>query len=392
MKKLAFLLSILFLISCSNTQVLVKQQEYDAALERLVRSLTKNPANSKKIAQLDYVLIQSNSAEMSAIERLKTSGQPDIWDETLERYLRVDERQQKAGSLPDTTLHVLQYEFIDLTAYIEQSVKKAAEYHYALALKYQKSERPFEKEQAYPHLVRVNDLMPGYREVTTLLENFKTIEPVFIQYKVRNFFSGYLPHGLSRELKYFDLSDLNTHQFRFHQKARYVDRFDFSISIEITDVKISPENTQELYYVETAHVQDGIGYRLDEEGNFKYDSLGNKIEYPLLKTIACYVSETMKEKGMKIGGTVEITDLLTGNVTASKYIEGETRFLHRSAKFKGDLNALSPETFELVGTKDMSYPDDLKMILRASDRFKVNVVNFIADELKKINQQLSRNE
>jgi tetratricopeptide (TPR) repeat protein len=392
MKKLAFLFGILFLISCNSAQMLIKEQEYDDAIDRLVKSLTKNPTNSKKAAQLDYALIESKSAEISAIERLKTSGLPEIWDETLERYLRVDERQQKVGSLPDTTLRLMQYESSDLSGYIGQSRKKATGYHYAIALKHLESEHPFEKEKAYPHLVRVNELMPGYRDAATLLENFKTIEPVFIRYRVNYSYPGYLPQELKRELKFLDLSELNTHQFRFHEKAKHVERFDFLISVEITDVKILPENTQDIYYVETAQVQDGIGYRLDEEGSFRYDSLGNKIEYPLLKTIACYVTETNKEMGMKIGGTVEITDLATGIVVAGKYVVGETRFLHRSAKFKGNLNALSPETFQLVGAKDMSYPDDLTMILRAGDRFKLNVVNFITDELKKINRQLSRNE
>jgi hypothetical protein len=389
MKKITYFLALLLVFGCSTTDRLIEEQNYAEAADQLIGSLKKSPADNENIAKLDYVLIKSNSNKMARIEELKMSGQPDIWDEVLAIYQKSDDFQQKIKTLADTTLSLMKYEFRDYSGFITQARNKATEYHYALAKKLLEKEDIAAKQQAFKSLKRANRLTPGYKDAEQLIAQFEAIEPVFIYYHVRNNFSGFLPHELRQELKYLDLSQLSTYQYRFKQKSGE-ENFDFAITIDILDVKISPENTEELYYVETAKVQDGIGYKLDDEGDFVYDSLGKKIEYPLLKTIACYVTETVKEKAMLIGGRVEITDLAKDRVIAGQYITGETKFKHRFAKFKGDLNALSPETMELLGTKDMEYPSDIAMILRAGDKFKYNAVDFILAEMKKIDQELSK--
>jgi hypothetical protein len=389
MKKIVYYLALLLMFGCSTTDRLIEEQNYDEAAGQLVESLKKSPADSEKIAKLDYVLIKAGNKKMTRIEELKMSGQPDIWDEVLALFEKSDELQQTVKTLPDTTLSLMRYEFRDYSDLITKARNRATKYHYALAKKLLEKEDIAAKQQAFNSLKRANRLTPGYKDAEQLIAQFEAIQPLFIYYDVRDKFTGFLPHELRQELKYLDLSQLSTYQYRFQQKSGK-ENFDFAITIDILDVKISPENTEELFYVETAKVQDGIGYKLDDEGDFVYDSLGKKIEYPLLKTIACYVTETVKEKAMLIGGRVEITDLAKDRVIAGQYIKGETKFRHRSAKFKGDLNALSPETMELLGSKDAEYPSDITMILRAGDKFKYNAVDFILAEMKKIDQELSK--
>jgi hypothetical protein len=286
----------------------------------------------------------------------------------------------------------MQFKPADYVAFSNQARDKATQFYYAAAKKQLESNIPQDHQLAYKNLLKVDELTPGFKDVDKLLGDFKKIEPIHILYKVTNLFPGYLPNELEKELKYLDLSTMNTPQIQYHKKPNKADSIAFSIAIEIHDVKIAPENTREVYYVETAKVQDGIGYRLDENNNFIYDSLGRKIEFPLLKTIACYVSETIKEKSILIGGSVEITETATGKGIAKRNIAGEAKFLNRSAIFKGDINALTAETFELVGTKEAEYPTDLEMILRASDRFKLNSLEFILAEMSKLNPVLTKIE
>lgn len=392
MKKLTIILAALILYSCSTTDYLLEKQQYDEAIDKLVQTLEKRPTDQKKIASLDYALIETSSRDLAAVERLKQSGQPDIWENVLYLYHQIKQRQVKLDNLQDTTQRMMQYKIVDYSPHILQAQTNAAAYHYALALKHLESDQFLEQQLAFKHLSRADELIPGYRDTKKLLEKFGDFEPVYLHYKVRNHFRGYLPRELVQELEYLDLSALSTYRFRFTDRAGGRENIRFNITIDILDVKISPENTQELHYVETAKIQDGIGYKLDDEGNFMYDEDGKKIEFPMLKTIACYVTETRKEKSMRIDGRVEIADVATNAVIARQYINGKTIFSNRSAKFKGDINALSPETFELLGTKEAEYPDDLPMILQAGDRFKVNAVNYILEEMKAINQRLSKNE
>lgn len=392
MKKIMSVLTVVLLFSCTNTNKLIEQKKYDEAVDALVLSLQKNPTDAKNIAQLDFVLIESSGNEKAQIDKLKLSGQPDIWDEVLLYYQQLDIRQQKVIPLSDTTRSLMQFKPVDYSGYIRQSCEKATQYHYTLAKKQLESKDRHDHQKAYQNLLKVNELTPGFKNVEQLLGDFKVVEPVQIFYKVVNSYRAYLPHDLEKELKYLDLSSLNTTQYQFHKKQNQADEFNYTILIDIREVKIAPENTQEIYYVETVKVQDGIGYKLDENGNFVYDCLGRKIEFPLMKTIACYVSETVKEKSLLIAGSVEITEVATGKVIARKNVAGETKFNNRSATFKGDINALMPETFELIGSKEEEYPTDLAMILRASDRFKFNAVSFILTEVNKLNTDLTKIE
>ena len=383
MRKLIGVIVLAILVSCSGTDQLIKNKKYDEALDALAKSLQKTPLDQDKISKLDQVMSESASHDLAAIERLKLSGQPDIWSDVLEKYRILSNRQEKLNPLADTTKALMQFTPADYSDYIMQATAKATRYHYALAVKQLESQNLSEAQKAYENLLKVKELTPGYKDSDALLAQFVNIEPVQVFYTVTNRFPGYLPPELEEELLYLDLTLMSTPFYKFHNNQNEVKSFHYKISVDIFEVKIIPENTREANYVETAKVQDGIAYELDEKGNFVYDSSGNKIEYPKLKTIACYVTETIKEKAMLIGGTVEIRDASTDKIIGLQSITGETKFSNRSAIFKGDINALAPETFALLGTKDMEYPSDLEMILRASDKFKINTVNYIISEIGK---------
>lgn len=381
MRKLISIMMIGLLVACSGTDKLIESRKFDEALDELVKSLQKKPLDQKKITQLDQVMNESARQNLTEIERLKLSGQPDIWSEVLEKYQAINLRQEKLSSLSDTTKALMQFKPADYSDFTAQAVAKATQYHYTLALKQLESQNMPDAQKAYENLLKVKELTPGFKDSDELLAKFVNIEPVQVFYKVTNRFSGYLPPELENELLYLDLTLMSTPFYKFHDNQNQVKNFHYKISVDIFDVKIIPENTREANYVETAKVQDGIAYQLDDQGNFVYDEKGNKIEYPKLKTIACYITETINEKAMLIGGTVEITDAATGKIVGLQSITGESKFFNRSAIFKGDINALAPETFELLGTKEMDYPSDLEMILRASDKFKINAVNYIIGEI-----------
>lgn len=392
MKKIGSVLIVVLLFSCTGSDKLLQQKPGDDDIDALIAWLTKHPADKGTIARLDFLMIRQQGQEQAEIEKLKLSGRPEIWEDVLQRYQKLDMQQRKLSLLPDTTRALMQFAPEAYTPFIEQARTKAAEYNYVSALKLIESNRYEDHQKAYYLLRKVNDLIDNYKDVDELLGNFNRIIPYQVYYEVKNVFQGYIPPMLNDELMYVDLSPFNSVMVQFHQNAKMAEHADFIVTIEITDIKIQPENTTDNYFVETAKVQDGIGYKLDENGNFLYDSLGQKIEFPLLKTIACYVSEKVKEKSLFIAGRVEIRNRTDNTVTAWKNISGETHFINRSAVFKGDINALSPETYQLIGSREQDYPGDLEMILRASDKFKQNAAGFIIDEMSKLKPILTKIE
>ncbi|HPA13192.1 MAG TPA: hypothetical protein PK692_08710 [Bacteroidales bacterium] len=382
MNKIISLVILVVLVSCSGTNTLIKQNRYDEAIDLLTKQVTKQTFSIKTIEKIDQIMNEAVKKDLSTIEHLKLSGEPDVWYEIFGIYQKIEARQQKISTLPDTAINLMQYKIEDYSDYTNQARIKATQYHWAKAERHLENNDPKEIEKAYHHLLKVQELAPGYKTSNELLSNFKKARPVEIFYRVNNRFKGYLPPAVIDEITYLDLSSLSTTTYKFRNKKAKKQPFDYIISIDIYDVKIIPENTNDSYYVETAQVQDGIAYKLDDNANFVYDSLGRKIEYPKLKNIACYVTETVKKKAIFIGGNVIISEAATGKTIGEQAISGESRFLSRSAKFKGDINALAPETRELLGSKEAEYPSDLELIMRASDKFKINAANYIIHEIK----------
>ena len=271
-------------------------------------------------------------------------------------------------------------------------VKKACVYYYAEVNSLTKSKNATDHEKAYYNLVAIDKLIPGFRDVPELLEGFNQAKLQNISYYVKFDNPNYMPVELISEFENFSPDFMNTPKYSFFKKREQGLNYKYHIDIMVTDVKISPENTQEIEYTETAEQQDGVAYKMDEEGEFIRDTLGNKIEILKFKSLACYVTESVQKKSMQIGGTVIVYDLKTKKEITRQSVIGETKFYHRSTAFKGDLDALCAETYELVGTKVLDYPDDVEMMLRASDIFKVNVMNYIVKELDELEINVTKNE
>nr|NQU90981.1 hypothetical protein [Bacteroidota bacterium] len=392
MKKILLITLLLYLVSCSNTSKYIQNGEYDRAIHKLVLQLQDHPENKKMAAQVNLAWQQANDLDLKQIKGLKLSGRPDIWDEVFETYQVLEKRQSIIQLLPVSVLDSIGFTDMDYSVFLEEAREKACLYFYAEAKKLIESDEASDHQKAYNDLLAIEKLIPGFRDVPDLLEDFHFPTLLNISYFVKFDYPNYMPGQLIEEFEYFDPAFMNTTKYAFFNRREMGLEYKYHIDIIISDVGISPENTTEVEYTETAEIQDGIAYKLDAEGMFVLDSTGNKIEVLKLKSLACYVTETLQKKSMIIGGSVYIFDLKTKEELAMQKISGESRFFHRSAKFKGDLDALSPETFGLVGSQELDYPEDLEMMLRASDKFKVNAMNYILQELDKLENSVIKKE
>jgi hypothetical protein len=216
-----------------------------------------------------------------------------------------------------------------------------------------------------------------------LLAEFNIAEPVVVYYRVENKYPGEFPSSMLSVIDNINLGVFNQPALTMLDKKPKNGEYQYYAEVKIQDVLIAPENTEEIYYTESADIQDGVAYKTDDKGNFLVNSTGEKIEIPKYKTIACYVSESVQHKSMMVSGTVELVDKESGKTIAQKNVVGETKFLHRSAQFKGDLNALLPETYELVGSREREYPPDYIMVGKALEKLGTKTVDIIQLEIEK---------
>lgn len=385
MKKIIYFLTLIVLFSCTSTKELIKSGNYDSAIDKLIKSVEKSPLKINKIQQLKTAFSDANTRDNDEIEKLKLGGKPNIWYEIYFLYVKLEKRQSKIQPLPTEVKDSINFSPEDYQKSLNKSKEKAASYFYASAKKCLKTNSVEDQTLAYKNLLKIKELYQEFRDVDELLEKFKTVEPDIIFYRVKDKSPNYLPSSIEDELTNIDLSDLNSPLYTFINKKPSGKDYKYFIKIIITGIKISPEKTDKLYYTETVDVQDGIAYKLDNDGNFVLDTAGNKIEFPKFKTIACYVTEKRQKKAMKIIGTIEVYDTKSDESLSKISVSAETKFNHRSASFKGDLNALSPETSELIGSKTLDFPSDIEMLIRASDKFKVKVKKALLKELSALN-------
>jgi hypothetical protein len=383
---------IVLLTSCSTSVTLVNKGKYDQAIDVLVADLKNDPVNEKDIRALGFAFDEANKADNQKIAGLKADEKPENWTEIGKLYNQLDLRQRKIEALPETVKDEMHFMAVDYRLFIAQARQRICENMYVNALKLINSGNMADAQRAGFYLLEIDSIMPGYKDVTQLLTEIKTDTTIFIYCNVTNSYPNYLPSGIEDEFRKLDFSRFNTPKYAFvSKKASYL-KIKIVAEIEIIDIKIIPEKTEQNFYTETATLQDGIAYKLDESGNFERDSLGNKMELPKFKTIACYVTENVQKKSVLMGGTVQIINSETGKIIAKRAVAGETKFYHKSAYFKGDINALSPETMELLGSKELEFPSDLIMILRASDKFGKNVADIVIEELEKLPSNLTKQE
>jgi len=383
MKKILFLLSVIFLISCTSTNKLIKRGQYAAAVKELVTKLEKRPGKKKAIRQLDVAYNLANSKESNYIRNLKLSGQPDIWREVYETYKSLAVRQERVSDLGVDVKTQLQFAPENYRDLLDESLEKACEYYYVLATKKLDSGNLDEHPQAFQYLLEINKLNPDYKDVPELLANFEKVEPLYVYFRVENKYPNQLPAAMAKAMNSIDLSDFDVAGYRFLKEKPKNGGFQYYAELKIFDLMISPEKTEEVFYTESADIQDGVAYKVDETGEFIVDSLGNKFEMPKYKTIACHVTESTQRKSMLVGGIIEIHEKATGDKIAETEVVGETKFNHHSATFDGDLNALSAESYELVGTRMMEYPSDQAMIKKATEKMGKNAVEIVSEEIEK---------
>lgn len=367
LKLLLISFTLFSMFSCNPAKKALKNGDYDSAIETILKHPQKL-AVKENGEDLKNAFSLANTKDMDKILSLKSSGQPYIWHEIFDLYTVLQQRQQKIETLPDEVLQQMGLKTVDFSADLELARGKAAAYYYALAAKKLETGTPENQQEAIECLLKIQSFFPGYRDVDAILAKIQPPAPLLVYYQIENNFPYNLPPGSLNDLTGLDFSVFDTPDLKFVNQKPSNDQYKVYVEISISHIKILPERTGELSYTESVEMQDGVAYQLDENGNFIIDSLGRKIEIPKFNTLVCFITEYKQEKSMIVQGTLEIIERKTGKILSRKTVLGETKFSHIYAKFNGDMDALSPETFALVGTKKMEYPTDAAMIRVAASK------------------------
>ena len=87
-----FILTLLF-SGCGSSKKQLQKGNYDAAIQKAVKQLRKDPTDIKQIDILDQAYKVSNDQDNERVRFLKMEGKPNNWDEIYIVYRALNDRQ-----------------------------------------------------------------------------------------------------------------------------------------------------------------------------------------------------------------------------------------------------------------------------------------------------------
>jgi len=389
MKRIIYLLiTIIALTGCGSSKKQLAKGNYDAAIEKSVKKLLKNPDSEDDIFVLEKSYQIANEQDLERIRFLKMDGNPNTWEEILNHYLRLKNRQTRVRTVTPLKLgnRTINYDYVDYDSEIIEAKHKAAEYFFAHGQKLLESNTKDAYRQAFYEFSKVKQYWGDYENIDQLLAEtrYNGMSRVLVTVENKTHFK--LSKEFEEDLLAINHQNLNSEWVEYH--TRHLDdniEYDYLVYINLKNIAVSPESISDNDRIIKREVEDGFEYVLDKNGNVMKDTLGNDIKLMQYKTLTCTVIESLQQKAVRIDGDVEIFQMNPQNMLKKDPIGAETVFEHLSARAIGDLGALNAQTLELVEVERLPFPHDFDMILQCSETLKLAIRDILRRNRRYIN-------
>lgn len=376
-KYFLFAFVLVFAVSCTSSRKYLQRGQYDAAINKAVKKIMKNPNKTEEIGVLKRAYELANKQNEDNIASLQHSGQPDIWEAVFYNYDQMRNRQEVVERLPQNILTQIGHVHKDYNQLRAEAKNKAAQFFYAHAQELLKNNNRQDARKAYDELVRLQNFYPNYPNVRSLKDEAILIGTNNVLFKIQNQTRLVMPEDFEVELKKITLKKLNQLWLNFDTRESQALYYDYTIFLNIKNIDVSPELVKENNYEESLRVRDGDKYVFDQNGNVKKDSLGNDIKIPNYVTVKAYIKETRLEKSALVQGTVDFFDNRSGQLVKTFPITTSNAFLYRFGTASGDMRAVKKNTKKILGLRPIPFPSNLQMIYDTNEDLKRLTLNIV---------------
>jgi len=374
MKKFTLLALVLLLFfGCVSSSRLLHRGRFDAAIEKSVKALMKNPTKENEILVLERAFNIANDQDSERIRFLQKGSNPRDTEEIVYLLSRMKRRQTLVRTVTPLRLadRTVQFPYIDYDNQIISAKSAATEHHYQTGLALMQRREKQAKRDAFSSFVRVKELSGNFKRVDSLLAEARHQGVSRVLVSVKNNSHLNLPEEYVQNLLTVDPRGLDNEwlEFFFSDLDKSID-FDYFINVNLRNIIVSPDQTKTQDRQVTKKVEDGFEYILDANGNVRKDSLGNDIKVQKYKNLVCAVVETHQHKSIVIEGDLEIFSATPYRLIKREPLGASSNFDHISARAIGDVNALDENTKKLVQVSPLPFPSDVEMIIRTSNGFR----------------------
>lgn len=364
-KYFALIFWIFLLVACSSPNQLIKNENYDLAVEKLSRKMRAGKVRTKDVDALRTSYHAANQIDHDQIQWLKASGKADIWPEVYERYSAMNDRQNKVRFLSESIRQDIGFQLIQYELLAVEARNKAVDYLVIQARTLLNSESKTNARIALDHLETLERIYPAYDGLNQMKRQamLQATNHVLVQFDNQ---SGMpVPEAFVQELMNFSARDfeeaLVSYDFIENRNVRY----DYIIYVSLKQIIISPEKVDTRRFVEKKEIEDGVQPKRDSDGNILLDSTGKVIEEPRYRIVEAFVNESILSKEAVLRASVDYYDNLQQKNIHTIPLENGVSFLHSFAIVNGDLRACSKETIEMMNRTVVPFPPDGVMVMDA---------------------------
>jgi hypothetical protein len=381
--------SALLLAGCGSAKKQLESGNYDAAINKAVTELRKNPKSSKDIETLERAMDIALERDNERIRFLKVEGRANAWDEIYLIYKKMSDRQSMVRTVTPIEYEgrTIQWPYVDYMQEMVEAKKKAADFYYAHGRELMENGTKDSYRQAYNEFVRATEYVgDGYEGIDQMMQEARYLGISRVYVTVKNYSSVNFPEDFVQNLLALDLPRLNSEWVEYYTTIPQNDtQFDYLVNVNMRTVGVSPDRQFQRDTLVKRTVEDGFDYVKDERGNVMKDSLGNDIKVKKYKELQCALIRTFQIKECVMEGDVEMLSLYPEKTIKKEPIGATSNFEHVSARAIGDENALSDDQKRMLKSEVIEFPTDLDMVLMCTENLKTAIRGFMETNKRFIN-------
>jgi len=388
-KTIGLLFTLTIIVSgCGSSKKQLQRGNYDAAIATAVKELRKDSDDEKQIDILERSFRVVNEQDNERIRFLKMEGRPQNWDEIYLIYKRMTDRQSLIRTVMPLSMggRSVEFPYIDYMPEMINAKQKSADYYYSHGIELMNSGLKDSYRQAYYEFLRAKEYVGDYEGIDNKIIEAKYLGTNRVFVSLQNSTMIVFPKEFEEDLLTVDLQALNSEwvEYNITNLDENVE-YDYFINVNVRNITVSPDLTEEYDSIAKRDVEDGYEYKLDSRGNVTKDTLGNDIKIKKYKTLQCALVTTLQTKQCQIDGDIEIIQMNPKTVLKKDPIGAQSTFEHMSARAIGDLGALTTSQLERTKAKAMPFPSDMEMVLRCSEALKQAIRGSIQSNRRLIN-------
>ena len=377
-----FILTIL-LAGCGSSKKQLEKGNYDAAIQKAVKDLRKDPKDTKQIDILNQAYKIANEQDNERVRMLKMEGKPNSWDEIYLVYKALNDRQALVRTLPPLNMNgrSIEFPYVDYIQDMVNAKRKAADFYYAHGDELMKSGIKESYRQAFAEYMRAKEYVGDYEGIDNKIQDAKLrgISKVFIS--IQNSSMLKFPKEFEDDLLALDLPRLNSEWVEYStQNLNDNTQYDYFVNVTVKNIIVSPDQSLQRDSVIKRRIEDGFTYVMDKKGNVMKDSLGNDIKQTKYKNLQCALVETIQSKTCRIDGDVDVIQMNPNKELRKDPIRAESNFENISSRALGDIQALNANQLERTKTSIVPFPTDIAMVIRCSQSLKMAIRGAIQND------------